>query len=800
MTLRRHFAPVVVCLALLGLAVYATGTASQKDGQSDPSGMALQYRPGAYFPEGLTLLGRVRLLSPPVVEMGKRTRVKVEYTVGDQGIEQGMAIEVWKHFTSDVEDLQIKDAEQPAFFAVGTTAPGVELEKQVFTNYAGPHGKNTVFPYRRAAAITIKKGKLSKGDQVLFDLGGAKGVGMQTWEENLFNFRVAVARGVEGKLAGYGGDAMMKVLGGTADRLKVQAPSIVGLGERFAVEVVPQDRYRSLARNHTGLELEIASADVPPAAFHYEPELFHYVARDVVADAEGVLRIEVRTRDGALRGVSNPIRVERHPLRRVFYGDLHQHTYLADGRGVFEELYLYARRTGLLDFGAITPHHIPLGVSGPMLRLDGVSFPRDYWPDLIRANKRMKGWQGFVPILAYEYSVGTNIGGHHNVFYRDDEAPTTMELEPSQASAPVARMLQILKRVGRPVIVIPHIGGGPPDWMHPTDQRMERLFEIASVHGVFEESYQKHLQAGVRLGASASGDTHTTSFGNANPGLEYPMTNGLTGVYANGRSRDDIWQGLYEKRTFAATGATRMLVDFDVNGEPMGGEVPSGHAATAKIRATISGTTPLVRVDLLKNSKVLYSVYPARQQGGLLRVTWGDNIYQRRANVGLTSGALTSAGGKPALKSVIHLDNSFEHIEQQGDAITWRTAAVSNDRDGFLADISGAGSGSLHFKLEDPEVFGTIDVDIPISELKQRGFFEWKRSRPAPADAKGDYMSRMGVERTFFLNCEMVSGDHPLDYEFSYEDRTPVKPGDYYYLRAEQLDTNKVWSSPVWID
>ncbi len=113
------------------------------------------------------------------------------------------------------------------------------------------------------------------------------------------------------------------------------------------------------------------------SALQYEPDLLHYVARDVTANAEGVVRIEVRTRDGALRGTSNPIWVERYPLRRVFYGDLHQHTYLADGRGVFEELYLYARRTGLLDFGAVTPHHMPLGVSGPLLNLEGVSFPRD---------------------------------------------------------------------------------------------------------------------------------------------------------------------------------------------------------------------------------------------------------------------------------------------------------------------------------------------------------------------------------------------------------------------------------------
>ncbi len=232
--------------------------------QPDPLRIPLQYRPGAYFPEGLELQGTVKLLTAPVVEMGKPARIKIEYTIGDQGVEQGMAIEIWKHFTSDLEEFQTKDPDRSAYFAVETTAPGVELERRAFSNFTGPHGANSVFPYRRVAGVALKKGKLSKGDKVFFDLGGAHGASMQTWEENLFNLRVALARGFEGKVAGYGGDAILKVIGGPAVSLKVQAPSIVGLAERFAVEVVPQDRYNSLARNHVGLEPTSSPTLWPP--------------------------------------------------------------------------------------------------------------------------------------------------------------------------------------------------------------------------------------------------------------------------------------------------------------------------------------------------------------------------------------------------------------------------------------------------------------------------------------------------------------------------------------------------------
>ena len=196
---------------------------------------------------------------------------------------------------------------------------------------------------------------------------------MQHYEESLFNFRLVIVQ--DKKVLGYAGDVLLKVTGGPFHKLKVQVPSIVAVGERFAVEVVPQDRWGSLAKNAASVKLVMASEDTSGAAFQYEPSLLHFVARDVVLMKEGIHRIRVRAANGSVSAVSNPIRVEQHPLRRVFYGDLHQHTYLADGRGVFEELYLYARRVGMLDFGALTPHHRWLTGDGPSYHLEGVTRP-----------------------------------------------------------------------------------------------------------------------------------------------------------------------------------------------------------------------------------------------------------------------------------------------------------------------------------------------------------------------------------------------------------------------------------------
>ncbi|MCP5113275.1 MAG: hypothetical protein GY953_20785, partial [bacterium] len=533
----------------------------------------------------------------------------------------------------------------------------------------------------------------------------------------MFNFRFVILR--DNKVLGYAGDAAMKVTGGPVAKLRVQAPSIIAVGERFPVEVVPMDAWASLAKNHSGLSLRIAGGQASGGRFQYEPKLMHYVARDVATHTEGVVRITVQTDDGRFVGVSNPVWVERNPIRRVYFGELHQHTYLHDGRGVYDELYLYGRRVGLLDFAAVTPHHIPLSVSGPNFHT-GERWPSENWPDLTKSTKRMNGWEGLVSILGYEYSVGTRAGGHHNIFYNADEAKSTMQLNPRAPSEPIARMLRTLQFARVPTLVIPHIGGGPPDWSHATDQRIERLFEVASVHGVFEKSWQKHLEAGQRQGVIGAGDTHTTSMGIAYPGLIYGMTNALAGVYSMDKNRDDIWDGLFERRTFATTGNLRTLVGLAVNGEPMGGEISAAMDKQARVSVRVSGTEPLLRVELVKNSKVIHTEIPSREPGELLRVVWGDNIYQRRAAIGRTEGKLRATGGKLRLVEMVHRDQAFESVAQDGAGIRWNTAANSGDRDGVLVDISEA-TGTLAFELEDPPAFGSVRFEVSLDELRDKG-------------------------------------------------------------------------------
>ena len=49
------------------------------------------------------------------------------------------------------------------------------------------------------------------------------------------------------------------------------------------------------------------------------------------------------------------------------------------------------------------------------------------------------------------------------------------------------------------------------------------------------------------------------------------------------------------------------------------------------------------------------------------------------------------------------------------------------------------------------------------------------------------------------VSLQLVSDDQPLDCDFEFVDQGAVGHGDYYYVRAKQLDGAMAWSSPVWV-
>jgi hypothetical protein len=125
-------------------------------------------------------------------------------------------------------------------------------------------------------------------------------------------------------------------------------------------------------------------------------------------------------------------------------------------------------------------------------------------------------------------------------------------------------------------IVVPHFGGRPahPKWHRP---ELERLIKIFSEHQRSEVWAASFRATGRFLGNTAGGDDQI-----GRPGYGFlayidspedrPSGLGLVAIQAANLTRESVFASLYNRRVYATTGA-RILLDFVINGHPMGSEL-----------------------------------------------------------------------------------------------------------------------------------------------------------------------------------------------------------------------------------
>jgi hypothetical protein len=171
------------------------------------------------------------------------------------------------------------------------------------------------------------------------------------------------------------------------------------------------------------------------------------------------------------------------------------------------------------------------------------------------------------------------------------------------------------------VLVIPHhmVALGNPsrpnkDWaLH--DPRFHRVAEVYSGHGQSELSIEDSPLAsdvvdftltgpaaspsslregwlrGHKLGVIASSDNHV-----ARPGRD---GYGVAAVWAAELTREAIFDAIRQRRTYGSTGC-RVILDFTLNGIPMGGEAQLAAGEAVHIRGEIVAAGPLRFVEILR--------------------------------------------------------------------------------------------------------------------------------------------------------------------------------------------------------
>ncbi len=117
------------------------------------------------------------------------------------------------------------------------------------------------------------------------------------------------------------------------------------------------------------------------------------------------------------------------------------------------------------------------------------------------------------------------------------------------------------------------------------------------------------LERKIKLGFIASSDHRSTHMS-------------FAAVYAKNIDRESVFDGLRARRTYAAT--DKILLDFSIAKHIMGEEVEL--AGTPELAVAVEGTGPIAQIDVIKNSKIVYTVNPGKQTA---RFTFRDDAYHR---------------------------------------------------------------------------------------------------------------------------------------------------------------------------
>ncbi len=389
----------------------------------------------------------------------------------------------------------------------------------------------------------------------------------------------------------------------SAEDMWVHLPSQAMVGETIVGRVALVDQGTNAIDHVAALQL---------ARFHGEADFPEellieadkgYVEFAITPQQTGVFRLKVRTKDLELETISNPMLVTRTEAKqKIYWGDLHSHSFYS-WDGVGHQNFDYARYIAGLDFYAMTDHsQLPRGEN--LYR--GLSEAN--WDEYTALIDHYNDPPRFVTIQAYECSFGAPYG-HHNVYFRDK--PGVMEY-PGQTTLPElwSRLHQ-----GNAITIPHHSGKFPKDLDFSVDNPgLRRNFEVYSGHGLseaydpshplaFEQSIftwdsvsiqqpsylQDVWQMGLLMSTIASSDDHRSHPGQP----QY----GLAAVRAPEQTRDAIFQGLYDRRTYGTTGA-KIILDFHVDDIPMGlsGQV----SATPVISIEAYGTDEIDWIELLR--------------------------------------------------------------------------------------------------------------------------------------------------------------------------------------------------------
>lgn len=332
---------------------------------------------------------------------------------------------------------------------------------------------------------------------------------------------------------------------------------------------------------------------------------------------------------GVVREAVRPRQPREYAGYRLLLGDLHSHSgeshlidHLPEGLGADEpcgigsrpSMFSYARDLAGLDFFCLSEHDWQMDEAD--------------WAALLRLNDEYLS-DRFVTIHGFEWT--SQVHGHRNVYFGEQPGSLFYSLDPRvplgafHADAPTPRDLWAhLRTEAVPAITVPHHMSAaqfPLDLTDYSDEDFDRVAEIYSAWGDSLEHGQpvtsgssrierlefvRAIRNGHRVGFIGSSDSHDGHPGNAQgtpgrPHLFHHLGSGRAGVFATEHTRDGIFRGLQDRRSFAATG-DGVALWTTLDELPMGTTRPRG--GPGRFELAVDSDAPLSTVTVYRDGVV----------------------------------------------------------------------------------------------------------------------------------------------------------------------------------------------------
>lgn len=550
----------------------------------------------------------------------------IQYTAGPDGIEPNGSVrfEIPYGFTMP----QFRWPHDPGYCEVSCSQRGVEVE----LSYDPPVTRDPelfyyVTRWGRMVYAKVSGERLEEGETISLHYGWRNHTEPGAYAQHFIGeVEFSVATDTDGtRAAKFSGYALiahqpkLRVIAAKAQQLLIVVPSYVQMGETFSVQIVVEDGNCNALEDH-GVRYALDSSGGASSDAEVEAGRWHSSVH-VKYGLPGEKVLTVLDMATGIAGASNPVIVTPEPPEsHLFWGDIHGHTILSDGLGTPEEYYEFGREQACLDFCAITDHSQYIS--------------DEDWEHIQQATREYNTVDKYVTLLGYEVSLNAAkpLYGDKNIYYPGDTGPLLRATDIWRTEyADLNDYTETWKQAGAMMILHQHAGGSDTYY----DPDLVRLAEIYSIWGDSEaaegsrplipaqqRSYTGMLAAdllekGWQLGFMASSDDHAGRPGRTDwLRVRKAFPGGLVAAWASELTREAIWDALWNRRCYGTTGA-RIILEFSIDGQPMGSAIPHQPFAQAhRISVKVCGTNELMAVEVLRGRQMIYvhSAYDAKCQ------------------------------------------------------------------------------------------------------------------------------------------------------------------------------------------